>query len=320
MPLSQEKAQSNFLAPTTVMASYLRKTISISYLMGLLWAGRIIVITTAILGLLYGVYTVHKNGAAYTATMRISPAETDSSLGDIGGTGGLLAGLAGTQGAMVVPKFTQFLQAIGSQGVAQELDKRYGLLCRTFSSDCNQLTHQWRERTGMRAWFDGMLARLGNLPDPNGPRTIADLAAYVGGAVLQEQNKASSVVLLTYTSHKPELAVQFLSQVVKTTNDYVRAQSRETQKRYVEYLSEKAAKATNVELRQAIDTLLLQEERQLMMTEVDVPYAAKIMDGPTVAPVNRILKTLAVDTFVGLLIGMVIATLRDLLPRKWRFW
>ena len=81
-----------------------------------------------------------------------------------------------------------------------------------------------------------------------------------------------------------------------------------------------AAKATNVEQRQAIDALLLQEERQLMMTEVDVPYAAKILDGPTITPVNSALKTVAVSTVLGLLLGTALALARNLIPRKWRRW
>ena len=67
----------------------------------------------------------------------------------------------------------------------------------------------------------------------------------------------------------PKFAAEFLAQVAKATNDYIRAQNREIQGRYVDYLGASAVKATNVEQRQALDTLLLQEERQLMLTEVD---------------------------------------------------
>jgi hypothetical protein len=164
------------------------------------------------------------------------------------------------------------------------------------------------------------LARLGGLPDPNGARTEIDLANYVAGTVTAEANKNNSLVSLHYSNRKPDTAAQFLSQVVAATNDYIRAQNRENQKQYVAYLSESAAKATNVEQRQAIDTLLLQQERQLMMTEVDVPYAAKILDGPTVVPVNKVLKILVIYAFIGMIIGIAIAVSRDLLPSKWRVW
>jgi hypothetical protein len=322
MTLNQDEETHRLRAPTAVIADYLRRSISVSYLAGLVWKARLFVLATTVAGLIYGVYMVHVGGPSFTATIKISPAESDSSMGDVGGggAGGLLAGLTGTGSSAALPKFTQFQMALGSVGVARDLDNKYDLLCRTFRGNCDPATHKWRERTGIKEWMDGMLAKLAGLPDPNGARSIEDLAMYVGGSVPFMANKVNSAVEVSYTNSKPEYAAWFLSAVVKSANDYVRAQSRETQKRYVEYLSDSAAKVTNVEQRTAIDTLLLQEERQLMLTEVDTPYAAKIMDGPIVAPVYNARKIIAVNAIMGMFMGMILAILCDLIPRKWRFW
>ncbi|HKY18590.1 MAG TPA: hypothetical protein VJL82_06625 [Rhizomicrobium sp.] len=320
--MTKMKAKEEFDAPTTVIADYLRKTISISYLMGLVWAGRLIVAAAAALGFFYGIYAVYHAGPSYTATMRVSPAASDSSLGEAAGMGGLLAGLNGGTGATQVPRFIQFTYALGSVEVAQALDRKYDLLCRIYSGDCDPVTHRWKTRTGLKEWLTGLAARLSGLPDPNvGPRTAIDLASYIASQVIVTQlKKTDSVIALTYVNRNPDFAARFLSEVVETTDDYVRTQSRETQRRYVEYLSKSAAKATNVEQRQAIDAVLLQEERQLMMTEVDVPYAARILDGPTVTPVNNALKKIATCAILGLFLGLLVALSRDFLPRKWRIW
>jgi hypothetical protein len=320
MTIRQDEASPSFRAPMGIFADYLRRSISIFYLLNQVWTGRLFIVAATLVGLLYGVYTVHRNGPSFTATVRISPAETDNSFGGVGGGGGLLAGLAGSTGAVALPKFTQFMLAIPSAGVAQDLDRKYDMLCVLFRGDCDPATHQWRERTGIREWFSGILARLGGLPNPNGARTLDDLAAYVGGSVSVEPNKINSMVELRYTNRKPEFAAKFLSAVVKSTNDHIREQSRDTQKRYVEYLSNSAGKTANVEQRMAIDALLLQEERQLMMTEVDVPYAAKVLDGPIVKPVNDAKKTIVTNAFIGFVLGAILMLSRDLLPRKWRFW
>jgi hypothetical protein len=319
MTVRQTETEDELRSPTAALVAYLRGSISILYLIRMAWAGRLLIAAITTAGLLYGVYTVYRNGPHYTAAMRISPAESDTSLGG-GGASGLLAGLTGGSGTVALPKFTQFMLSKSSTGVARDLDRKYDLLCRIFAGDCNLLTHQWKERTGIRETFNGMLARLASLPNPNGPRTIDDLAEYVGGAVIFTENKNNSLVLASYTNSKPEFAAMFLTAVVKSTNDYVRARSRETQKRYVEYLSVSAAHTANVEQRTAIDALLLQEERQLMMTEVDVPYAAQVLDGPIVKPVNDALKIIVLDTFIGLLLGTLLAVSRDLVPRQWRFW
>jgi hypothetical protein len=322
MALSQEQVDA-YPVPSSAIADYLKKSISVSYLMDRVWTGRLIVIVATVSGLLYGMYTIYSDGPLFSASMSVSPADSDS-IGDIGngsngGTAGLLAGLAGTTNTMALPKFTQFISAKGSVGVARELIKRHDLLCRIYKGECDPATHQWRERTGIRAFFGGLLANLGGLPDPNGPRNEIDLAQYIGGAVTAETNKNNSLVTLTYQNRRPDFAAQVLSAVVSTTNDYIRTQNREIQKRYVEYLSRSAATATNVEQRQAIDNLLLQQERQFMMTEVDVPYAAKILDGPTVVPVNKVLKTLAIYTVLGFALGAALAILRDMLPARWRW-
>jgi hypothetical protein len=321
MTVRHDQTQPSFRAPTTVIADYLRWSVSLSYLLGQAWTGRLLIISTTLIGLLCGVYMVHANGPHFTATMLISPADSDNSLGgNTGGGGGLLAGLSGNIGAVALPKFTQFVLTKGSVGVAQDLDRKYGFLCRIYSSECNQVTHQWRERAGIKAWFNGILARLAGLPDPNGPRTAEDLATYIAGAVTTEENKNNSMVQIHYISAKPVFAAQFLAAVVKSTNDYIRAQSRDTQRRNVEYLTASAAKTTNVEQRLAIDTLLLQEERQLMMTEVDVPYAAKVLDGPTITPIHNALKIIAIYSIAGFILGSIAASSRELLPRKWRLW
>lgn len=320
--MTVSQAEHDLEAPSAVIASYLRKTISVSYLAGLAWAGRLIVAGCTAAGISFGIYTVYHQGPSYMATMRISPASDDTGVGSLAGAGGLLAGLSGGSGATQVPKFIQFLYAMDSVEVARTLDQKYDLLCRVYHGDCDPVTHQWKARNGIREWITSVTSRLSGLPDPNvGPRSVTDLAQYIESQVVATQlKKTDSVNALTFVNRNPQFAAQFLAQVVKTTNDYIRAQNRETQKRYVDYLSASAAKTTNVEQRQAIDTLLLQEERQLMMTEVDIPYAAQILDGPTVTPVNRALKIIAIYTALGLILGMVIAVSRDVLPRKWRRW
>jgi hypothetical protein len=319
------QAENDLEAPSAVIAGYLRKTISLSYLGGLAWAGRLIIAGCTAAGILVGVYMVHHLGPSYMATMRISPTPDDVGGGGLGTSSagaGLLASLSGGAGAMQVPRFIQFLYALNSVEVAQTLDQKYDLLCRVYHGDCDLSTHQWKARTGTREWISSATSRLAGLPDPNvGPRGPIDLAQYIESQVIPTQvKKTDSVYTLTFVNRDPKFAAQFLAQVAKATNDYIRAQNREMQKRYVDYLGANAAKATNVEQRQAIDTLLLQEERQLMMTEVDTPYAARILDGPTVTPVNRALKVIAIYAALGLFLGIVVALMRDMLPQKWRRW
>jgi len=298
-------------SPAAALADYLRRSISISELLARAWSGRFIVIVTTLLFMGLGAGYVSYLGPKYLATMWVSPAESDSGSG--GGSSGLLAQLSDSSEASSVPKFTQFLSAIPSTGVAKQLDRKYDMVCRVFRGTCDQATHQWHSETGIRPWIAGLTAKLGGLPDPNGARTASDLAGYIAGNVEISQNKKNAIAILSYSDSKPERASQFLAAVVSSANDYIKRLNNENERRYVAYLADTVAKTTNVEQRQILDTLLLQHERQLMMTEVDVPYAATILEGPSVTPVNKVMKMLLAFAALGFLIGLLVALFR---PRK----
>jgi hypothetical protein len=306
-------------APSAVLRDFIKQSISLADLAGIVWAGRVVVAASFVLGLLYGSYTAWRGGPAFIASVSVMPSQTDNETGGSGGGGtlGLLAGLTGGSGsAASVPKYTQFMSALSSTSVAQRLDSRYGLVCRIFSDQCDQTTRQWRPRKGTGPWLRGLLAKLQGLPDPNGPRTAVDLAHYIGDAIVPQQNKTNSLITIAYVNSDPQFASRFLMLVFHTTNDYIKDQDRIIQRQYVDYLSHRIATNTNVDQRSALDSLLLQEERKLMMTEVDVPYAATILDGPTVLPLDTAAKKILTYGAVGLVLGALLALL--LAPiKKW---
>ena len=281
-----------------------------------MWSGGIIIIAMTSANVIYGAWQIHSAGPQYTATMSIAPAESDVGVG--GGASGILAQFTDSS-SVSVPKFTQFLAAMSVIEVAKILDVKYGMFCKVYKDDCDQITDRRRGQTGNRASFSGLLASIGGLPNPNAPRTTNDLASYVDAKIKNETNKKNSIVLLKFSHSSPEFAKEFLSSVVAATNDYIKTLNRETNRRYVSYLNQAVAKSTNIAQRQVLDALLLQQERQMMLTEVDVPYAATTLDGPSVTPVNHVLKTLLVHAFIGFILGAIIANFRHQLRLKWRF-
>jgi hypothetical protein len=316
---SLDDAQSR--APTAVIRDLLRNSISIADVMRQVWTGRWIVVAGLVLGLLYGLYLAHRAGPLYMASVEVLPTESEGG-GSSGGGGALsmLAGLAGGGGGGAVPKFVQFQFAIGSVGVAQMLDKKYDMVCVVYRGLCDIKTHVWRPRTGSDAVINAFLARVAGLPDPNGPLTVVDLAHYNFSAIGITKDKTSGLVTLGYYNSDPKFAADYLLKVLDTTNNYVREQDRATARNMVDYVAHRVATNTNVEQRAALDSLLLQQERRLMMTEVNAPYAAIILDGPIVTPLNNVLKTIVTNGFLFMLLGLVIATFRNLVPARWRLW
>lgn len=311
-------------APTAAISDFLRGSVSISELMQRVWERRWIVLIFLILGIAYGGYTAWRNGPTYAATMTMVPAETDTTGGHSSGALSLLSDLAGGGGGTSVPRMTQFMAALRSNNVAKLLNQKYDMVCRIYRGACDQKTHKWRRATGIRAWLSGELAQLGGFPDPNSARTATDLAQYVEGAVTVGQDSKTHLLTLTYSNSDPEFAVRFLTLLVRTANDYLKDRDRDVMRRYVDYLSQRIASNTSVAQRSALDQLLLEQERKLMLTEVNVPYAAAVLDGPTVLPVNKVLKGLVLFGLLGLVLGILAALACSYLPQyvppQWRFW
>ena len=114
------------------------------------------------------------------------------------------------------------------------------------------------------------------MPDPNGPRTVNDLAGlyrrfrYPAGR--QENAPGHDVTL--FGQQARAFAAEFLSEVVQAANDYIKQQDQGINRQYVDYLARELATNANLSQHQALSDLLVQEERSLMLTGVNFPYAA----------------------------------------------
>jgi hypothetical protein len=148
------------------------------------------------------------------------------------------------------------------------------------------------------------MTQLGHLPDPDSPRTSLDLASYTQNQVTVTSDKTTHVLTLSIDTKDPKSAVTYLQTLVQATNDFIKEQDRSVIQQYVDYLNHKLTTNTNVGQREALDSLLLEQERRLMLTSVNVPYAASVQDGPNVESSNGAKRVLLVDGVLGLIFGM----------------
>ena len=255
-----------------------------------------------ILGSLAGIYVIWTTPPNYTVSIGLLPMESSGSdLNESGGALGALAGLTGLNSGPV-PKYTRFMAALNATGVAEIMNRDHDMICRTFS-DCDVKTHKWRKHTGFRAWLGRQLARLGHLSDPDNPRTALDLSQYTKANIQPSSDKTTRILTLSVQTRDPIFMRAYVLMLVQSANKYVKEQDRYVLQRYVEYLYSKLATTTNISQREALGTLVLEQERKLMLAAVDVPYAANIQDGPNISESNNPARTLIVDSIIGLLLG-----------------
>ena len=84
---------------------------------------------------------------------------------------------------------------------------------------------------------------------------------------------------------------------------------------YVDYLSRQLGRDQNAGQRESLQDLLLEEQRNLMLTNVDTPYAADILDPPTVSSRGPTMKIL-IALGVGFLISFLVVAGRVLLRSR----
>jgi hypothetical protein len=292
---------------SAVLAKFLRRSFSVADILKRGLRGWLFGLIGLVAGFFFGIYSIWTTPPTYSVSIGLLPTDSDAglSIGDSGG-GGLaaLAGLVGMGGGPI-PKFTRFVSALNTTSVAKIMDKKYDMICRTFAGDCDVKTHTWRKHTGFAAWQRRTLANLAHLRDPDAPRTPADLADYTESQVVISSDRTSHILTLTMDTRDAKFATLYLSTLVKATNDFVKAGDLSTVGPIVAYLNAKLA-TTNLTLEQhdALVGLLVDQERRLMLSSVDVPYAALIQDGPNVSSSNGAMRMLAMDTLIGLVLGL----------------
>jgi hypothetical protein len=287
---------------------YWQKSISLSVINRRLVESWRMIVATTVIAILVGIAQISMRGPTYVATMDLLPSEADlTGNSNLSGNGafGLIAGLSGLQ-ANSVPKFVQFQTALASPDVAKILDRKFNLVCRVYVGECDPVTRQWTPRTDLRARISTILAALQGLPDPTLRRTPADLAGYIGDSIKIATDK-TNIAHLTYANRDPQFASEFLSMVQRTTSDYLKEQDRRVLQQYVDYLSKEIAVTTSVEQRQALGTLLLEQDQRLMLSNVNAPYAAAVLSGPDVAPRSLAAVTLVIFTAIGFVLGIAMA-------------
>jgi hypothetical protein len=301
---------------SAVIARFLRRSFSIADVAKRAMRGWLFGLIGLVLGLVFGVYSVWATAPTYTVTIGVLP--VDSS-GDVfnadSGALSALAGLVGMSGGPV-PRFTRFVSSLYATNVAVIMDKKYDMVCRTFN--CDLKTHKWPKHDDFNTRIQRIIANIAHLPDPDSPRTAKDLAAYTKSNVNMTPDRTTHVLTISMDSRDPKSAVFFLKALVQATNDFIRQEDRSVIQPYVDYLNSKLSTNLNLAQRDALSSLLLDQERRLMLTSVDVPYAASIQDGPNVSVSNTARRMLAVDAFLGLVLGFGAGVLWNLRASKQR--
>ena len=113
-----------------------------------------------------------------------------------------------------------------------------------------------------------------------------------------------STVTITWTD--PKLAAKWANDLIKLTNEYLRAKAIRESEARLAYLNEQASKTTELAIRQGLYGLIQDETSKVMLARGSEEYALKVID-PAVAPERQFSPQPVVWIFIGLLVGLMTA-------------
>lgn len=114
--------------------------------------------------------------------------------------------------------------------------------------------------------------------DPKTVNTPEKLAAYIKDRVHLTPVGTSALRRVSYTHPDGRFAEYFITQIHNTTDTLIRQNIKTQAAARANYLQETLAQTNNPEHRRSLTTLLLEQERLLMLVSLDTPYAATIIE------------------------------------------
>ena len=246
-----------------------------------LWEERLFLTVAVFICVTLAAVYIVLSPSKYTATALLLPVEPTGMQAEttVGGMPSALSLLGGAR--QENPKFELFLTVIKTERFGHHLQQKYHF--------------------------------VGSPQSGHVVRSFAQLMAMLHGIVVV-QNSASNTAVLSIQLSNKGFAKQFLLAVINEGNAEIRARDSRRAEKLASYVESKFKNETNRAVQDALASLLISQERFLMMTQVDLPYAAEILDGPTVSnrPTSpKKILLLGVGVVAGIFIGLAAVLLWD---------
>lgn len=241
-------------------------------------------LVSAAVGLLMALLVAHLTPAQYKASVMVAAQESLSphgNLGDLGDFAGLAGGLTG--GTSFQP-FERFTQTIANDTAASAVAKQSWVLPTFFPDEWDGKTKSWHPRNGISAIAGSGIRLLLGLPGwhPPGPH---DLRRKLDAKIGVEKFGRNPAYTISFLWKDPDVAARFLNLLLKTNDAIVQHDAQSRLGNTISYLEQRLETETEINRKNALNQLLLEQERSLMAAEADGPYAAKIIDQMSIVPV-----------------------------------
>ena len=268
----------------------------------------------ALVGLWWGISSLHSEAYRYAVQMAVTPAQRGTS-SNVGGGFAALVNIA-LPSSDNGSDFQLYLDLLKSRNIANELAKDPKIMHALFAGNWDEATQSWQDHPDTRQWPMAMksLSDFMGIPpmvwhEPNGETMLGFLDSQI--TIEQDPRKPYMAKIVMNYGDK-DFAIQFLTKLHKTADEMLRQRAIKRTNEYIEYLSNTLSKVTVAEHRLAIAQALSEQEKAAMVAKSGSPFAAEVLEEPwanSYPSFPQAFQTLARWTFIGAVIGSALALL-----------
>lgn len=266
-------------------------------LIAVLWSGRRLISAVTLACIVAAGLAAWLLPKTYEASVTIAPVSAGGGLlgggGGLGSMGSELGGIAAIAGLSVGGDSKRFesLSVLQSAALTEEYIRANNLLPLLFHGKWDTAQHRWKDSA------------------PNSVPTL-----WKANQLFKKQVRSVStdsktgIVTVTISWRDPVLAAAWANGIVALTNDYLRDKAIAEDERNIAYLQMRAEKSNVVELKQAIDDVIVQEIKREMFAQGTREFAFKVLD-PAEVPEKASSPKKVLWLLAGALGGLLVSSL-----------
>jgi uncharacterized protein involved in exopolysaccharide biosynthesis len=219
------------------------------------------------------------SGQSYTAEMTVAPNRIVNSASQ-SANGGSISSLIGLQG-VTDTQFDLYLSTRDSNLLAAKLMAKPGIPQQIFYYLWDKDRHQWRPPVDLFSGFRRGVSSVLGFPSWAPPDT-GDVADYLSKNIKVAADKRTLITHIEFSYRNPEFAKALLLAVHEEAEALLREQAQRHTRVMIAHIVHELGTVTVTEQREALIQLLSQQEKELMMIGDNLPYAAVVVDPPSV--------------------------------------